>query len=257
MTPADYDPYCITAPTDARLPSDISGQQLCGFYDLKPELFGQVNNQVSLASKFGDQTEVYNGLDLNVNARLPGRINVGGGWNVGNAISVFQTFPGVTSSKANNCFVVDSPQQLRNCETENPYQSRFKVNAAIPLQWEIQAALLYQNLPGPNYGALLTVPTAQIAPSLGRPLAGGTRTVTVDMLPLYKHFIDDRINQFDFRLSKMIPVGQLRLQANFDVYNLFNTSTVLNLRSQYDQNWLQPTQILSARLFKVGVQVDF
>ena len=32
VTPADYDPYCITVPTDTRLPS--SGQQLCGLYDI-------------------------------------------------------------------------------------------------------------------------------------------------------------------------------------------------------------------------------
>ena len=61
----------MTAPADSRLPSNISGQTLCGFYDIKPTLFGQVNNLVTLASNFGNQTEVYNGGDLTVNIRLP------------------------------------------------------------------------------------------------------------------------------------------------------------------------------------------
>jgi hypothetical protein len=32
---------------------------------------------------------------------------------------------------------------------------------------------------------------------------------------------------------------------------------VLQVRGQYDANWLQPTQILNARLLKLGMQVDF
>src|SRR5437667_9133212 len=35
VTPADYDPYCVTAPTDSRLPNG-GGYQVCGLYDIKP-----------------------------------------------------------------------------------------------------------------------------------------------------------------------------------------------------------------------------
>ena len=42
-TAADYDPFCITLPTtDPRLPG--AGQQRCGFFDIKPSLFGRVDN---------------------------------------------------------------------------------------------------------------------------------------------------------------------------------------------------------------------
>ena len=47
VTPADYDPYCITAPVDRRLPGG-GGNQLCGLYDVKPALFGQVDNMVQV-----------------------------------------------------------------------------------------------------------------------------------------------------------------------------------------------------------------
>jgi hypothetical protein len=257
VTPADYDPYCITAPTDSRLPAGVSSQQICGFYDIKPALFGQVDQMNSLASKFGKYSEVYNGVDVNFAARLPHRINLAGGYNIGNAVNIFLTFPGSTTSGVDRCFVVDSPQDLYHCKTANPYQGRVKLNGSIPLPWDLQAALVYQNLPGPNYAGRLTVPTAQVATSLGRPLAGGTRTVTIDLLPTLGYYLDNRINQLDVRMSKIVKVGSSHVQGNLDVYNFFNGSTVLNMNQVVGPTYLQPTQILPARLFKLSLQVDF
>ena len=269
VTPADYDPYCVTAPVDSRLPSNISGQQLCGFYDIKSTKFGQVDNLVTLASNYGKATEVYHGADLTMNIRLPHGAQVSGGWNIGNSISL-PAGTGFGSSKSNNCFVVDSPQELyhpvdpslttalaNGCETGNPYLQRFKINGSYPLPWGLQAAAVYQSLPGTPYNALLTVTTAQILPSLGRNLSGGVRTITAELLPLYSTYFDQRVNQLDVRLSKIVHVGKARIQGNLDLFNVLNGSTVLQLQQQYGSTWQQPTQILDARLLKLGFQVDF
>ena len=55
-----------------------------------------------------------------------------------------------------------------------------------------------------------------------------------------------------------------RLQANVDLYNVFNQSTATFLRAAYTTPsqatatpWLQPTQILDGRLVKFGLQYDF
>ena len=108
------------------------------------------------------------------------------------------------------------------------------------------------------YAALYTVSTAAIAPSLGRPLAGGTRNVTVDLLGTGSAYLDQRINQLDLRLTKVFRLpGSSRVRANVDLYNLFNASTVLNVISTYGTRWLQPTQILDGRLLKFSAQIDF
>ena len=39
VTPADFDPFCVTLPTNALLPN--SGQQQCGLYNITPTKFGQ------------------------------------------------------------------------------------------------------------------------------------------------------------------------------------------------------------------------
>jgi hypothetical protein len=42
-----------------------------------------------------------------------------------------------------------------------------------------------------------------------------------------------------------------------DVYNLFNASPITQVNTRYGADWLRPTQILPARLFKVGAQLNF
>lgn len=255
VTMANYDPYCVAAPVDSRLGS-ISGSQVCGLYDINPSKFGQVSNVVGLASKFGNPSEVYNGVDVNIAARFGKGGSLQGGWNIGNTF-VSGSAGGNTFSRTNNCFVVDSPQALYNCESQNPYQSRIKLNGSYRLPWDFQVAAVYQNLPPANYGASYTVATAAIQPSLGRPLAGGTANVTFDLLPIGSAYLADRINQFDVRLTKILRFGARKMSANFDVFNMFNNSTVLNMNTTYGTSWLKPSQILDARLVKFGFQVDF
>jgi hypothetical protein len=40
LTPADFDSYCIPAPTDSRFAIN-SGSQICGLFDVKQPKFGQ------------------------------------------------------------------------------------------------------------------------------------------------------------------------------------------------------------------------
>ena len=54
VAPADFNPYCVTAPSDSRLPGG-GGYQVCGLYDISPTKFGQSNNLVTQASNFGKQ----------------------------------------------------------------------------------------------------------------------------------------------------------------------------------------------------------
>ena len=58
----------------------------------------------------------------------------------------------------------------------------------------------------------------------------------------------------------IIRVGKGRMTANFDMYNLTNSNTILSRNNTYSPTstaWGTPASILAARLFKFGAQFDF
>jgi len=254
VNPQDFDPYCLTAPSDVRLPGG-GGQRICGLYNIKPAKFGLVNSLVTFASNYGKQTAVYNGGDLDFRARFSGGALLAGGVNVGNAVTASSgSFTALLSS--NRCFVVDSPQELYQCDLPVPYTPQYKVYGSYPLPLDFQLSGNFQSLPGATIAAIYPAPTAQIAPELGRPLAGGAGTALIPLINPYD-VRENRINQLDLRLTKIIRIRALRIQGMLDLYNVLNASPVLAALTTYGPRWSEPTQILDARLLKFGVQVEF
>src|SRR3954469_2370283 len=80
----DFTPYSITAPADPRLPGGGS-YAVSGLYNVVPAKFGQTSNNITLASDFGEQYQMYNGMLLNVSARL-GAAQFQGGVNTGKTV---------------------------------------------------------------------------------------------------------------------------------------------------------------------------
>jgi hypothetical protein len=240
--PGDYDPFCVTSPVNGQLPGG-GGQQTCGLYNLSPAKFGLNQNSIALSGNYGQQTQIYTGADAVANARLPHGIQFQGGVSVGRI-------------ETNQCFVVDSPQQLRFCDVKAPFQPQLKVMGIFPLPWYgLQTSVAVQSLPGPQILATWAAPAAAVT-GLDRPLSGGARTVNVDLVApgtLY----GSRLNQVDFRGSKIFKVGRTRLEAMFDLYNLLNANPVLTQNNTYGANWQQPLTILPGRLAKFGFRLTY
>lgn len=77
---ADFDVVSITAPSDPDLPGG-GGFTIPGVYNLKPAvaLEGRPDHYVvTLADRYGKQTEHWNGVDVLANARLPNSVSVQG-----------------------------------------------------------------------------------------------------------------------------------------------------------------------------------
>ena len=116
---------------------------------------------------------------------------------------------------------------------------------------------VFQSNPGVAITASYVATNAQVQPTLGRPLSGSASTVTITNIFQPQTEFEGRINQLDARLMKNFRVGQARIQAQFDLYNVLNASPILGINTRYGPAWLTPTEILGARLFKLGAQVNF
>ncbi len=156
VAPTDYDPYCVTAPSDLRLPGG-GGYAVCGLYDITPTKFGIQNNLVTDSGKFGKRTESFNGVDVTLNARLTRGAFVGGGLSTGRTVT-------------DSCFAIDSPQALRPgyCDVTPPWSAntQVKLNGAYPLPWDMLVSGVFQNLPGIPIGASAVIGTADVAKTL-------------------------------------------------------------------------------------------
>ena len=93
---------------------------------------------------------------------------------------------------------------LTFCNVTEPYLTQLKGLASYVVpKIEMLIAAVFQSNPGPTYNANATFTTAQVAPTLGRPLSGGVRTVTLNLVAPFSQF-GPRINQFDLRVVKAV-----------------------------------------------------
>lgn len=145
----------------------------------------------------------------------------------------------------NSCFVVDSPQALLNCEITIPFkaQTQMKAHGIFPFPGDIVASFAFQNFSGPQITASYSATPAQIAAStLGRaPASAGNLTI-----PLIKRqtMFEDRITRLDLRLSKIIRIKKLRVQANLAAYNVLNSGGIRSIISQFGPRWRNASQVL-------------
>jgi hypothetical protein len=125
---------------------------------------------------------------------------------------------------------------------------------------DVSVSGLFISRPGPGISANRVVPNAEIAPSLGRPLANNAPNATIN-LAYPGTLFGDRRNQLDLRVTKPIRFGRVRLGANFELYNAFNTNAVLTENATYSNasisGWRVPTSIVPPRFVKFSVQMDF
>jgi len=269
-TPADYSQYCVTVPNDSRLPNP--GSQLCGFYDVNPDKFGQVNNFVTLASNYGDQSDIYNGIDVSVATRFHNGVLLQGGFNTGhevwdncgvvgkvdntfvNAVATDIARAGVSTPLVANLTGVLSPSTLY-CHDAPPFQTQVKLVGSYPLPWDLAASAAFQSVPGPQITASYSVASAAVQGSLGRALSSGT-PATVQLIAPGTQY-GDRLYQLDARLTKTFRVGRAKIQGQVNAYNLLNAGPTLAVNNTYGSAWLTPTATLQGRMFKFGTQIDF
>jgi hypothetical protein len=262
VTAADFDRFAINVPNDSRLPNG-GGYQLTGFEFTQAAFLRPQQNFVTLASNYGNQTEVFDGLSIGVNARLRNGLLLQAGAGTGRVVTndcdivaqlpetLQQTpFPPITNTRV----FVFAARPLERCEQNNGWRPSYQGLASYTVpKIDVLISGTFQNL----YGAAVSANqnTFSNTTTLGRPFAEGPFRV-FNIVEAGAQNIE-RLNQIDFRVSKLFRVNKTRTSVNFDFYNLLNSNSVIGENFTYGTAWRTPTTILTPRLFKISAQFDF
>jgi hypothetical protein len=255
VSASDYDTFSLVAPSDPRLPGG-GGYTVSGFRTIATGAFGRAaNNLTTLADNYGKQISHWNGFDVNVNARLANGLFLQGGTGTGRTTT-------------DNCEILaalpeENPSGAPYCRQQQNWLTQVKGAASYTIpRIDVSASATYQYLPGPEIAANWAANNAAISPSLGRNLAGGAATQTVNLVTPGTRY-NDGLNQLDLRFAKIFRIGTTRTTINFDLYNATNSNTILTLNNGFvplaggGATWQIPTAILQPRFWKIGAQFDF
>ena len=262
VTPADFTEFSVTAPPDSRLPNG-GGYVVGPLYNVIPSMFGVNDNYRTYSPAFGNVSMVYNGVDINIAARLRNGLQVQGGTSTGqqviDACEIRAKLPEQVSGGA-------SSQGGIAYSPVNPYchdapgmttRATAAVTYTIP-KIDVQFASTLTSSPGVPLQANWSIPNAIVRQWLGRDLAGSAPNVTVNLLAPGE-MRSDRVNILDFRVGKVLRQSRHRALVAVDLYNVLNLDTVLVYNQTYVPNgsWLIPQSVLTARTAKLTVQYDF
>jgi len=254
----------LVAPTDytvVNVPNPLNPSEQIPIYNLNVAKRGQVQ-QVDKNSDVNGRW--YNGVDFGFTSRIRGG-NIYGGASIGRQL---------TSSCE-----VDDPNSLRYCDLRKldiPYQTQFKLAGSYPLPYGVQVSGNWQGYPGTVGGtarqdsvydpAINRIPDASLNVNYNvtntivratNPNATLTQaSVTVPLLVPGTKYLK-RWNQVDVRLAKKFMVSKVKMQGQFDMFNILNGSSILGTVESFGPTLDRPTSILQGRLFAVGVQMNF
>jgi hypothetical protein len=267
----------LTDHTPVQVVSPLDGSVFTA-YNLNPAKVSAVDNLDTNAGS--DRQQIYTGFDFTVSARLVGGGTLFGGFTTERTLRV-------------TCDEPDDPNLLRFCDDrENgiPYRPQLKLSGSYPLPYGLQVSAVFQSLAGrplggfstagifankisgPGYGDvgspagtqwLITRTTRYAANCLGPCTPGAlvipnltTASLTLPLVPQGIEFLP-RLNQFDISLQKWFELRGVRIQGQFDLFNVFNANPVLSVRSVNFGTgaYQQPSSILNGRTIRIGSQV--
>ncbi|MCY4600716.1 MAG: carboxypeptidase regulatory-like domain-containing protein [Acidobacteria bacterium] len=270
-----YDQYFLTAPTHEGLPGG-GGYEVGPLLDPKPESIAggfPIANYQTFASDFGDSFQHWNGVDVNLNARMQNGLTLAGGFSTGRASMndcdvVSSTGPAVSFSLGRPA-AGSTASHLLHCDIKGSFITNVKAfGAYIIPRIDVQLSGTFQSIPGPLIEADVTFPGAQITSALGRPPSEGG-DVEVQVVPLDAltssprggtgagSLYGERLHQVDFRVGKIFEFGGTRTAINLDIYNAFNSDAIVNENPTYGATYRDVRRILMARIFKISASFGF
>jgi hypothetical protein len=279
LSAGDFLPFTVTVPNDSRIPN--AGATLTGLYDQKAVILNK--NVVKAASQLGNQYQHWNGFDISVDGRFANGLFFQGGISSGKAVSdnceIAAKAPEALQLPASGALPAGVPSPVANgaylgfgglgngawtplefCHQESPFLTGAKALGSYQLPWGgVRVSATYQSLPGPQIGANVIYTNTDITAGKVQGLGRSTflaNQATINVMEPGTVY-GDRLNQVDFRATKIFNVGKGRLEANIDVYNLGNSDAILTQINTVGATYARPTAVIQPRFVKFTARYDF
>lgn len=122
------------------------------------------------------------------------------------------------------------------------WQAKLSMTLALPKEFRVSPLVRHQA--GPNFGRTFVAPLNFGSTTLLAEPFNSQRTRNVTLV--------------DMRIEKSFTVAKKWLPAAFfDLYNILNTNAENAVISSSGSSWLRPTTIVSPRIVKLGVKLDW
>jgi hypothetical protein len=259
LQPSDLTPFSIVAPPDPRLPGG-GGYVVAGLYDVVPAKAGQVDNLATLASKYGEWYQYFNGFDVTLNLRTANGITFQGGTSTGQNVAdncdVRANLPEVSGNIGAGLVTSSVSPTSPYCHVAYGWLTQLRgLGSYIVPKIDTQVSAVFQSKPGVLLSANYNVPAATVAQTLGRLPSGNVPNVQVNLIEPGSMY-GDRVNQLDLRIAKILRFGGTRSTVSLDLYNVANASAVLTYNQTFVPNgtWLQANSILTGRLARISAE---
>jgi Carboxypeptidase regulatory-like domain len=234
---------------------------------------------------------VFTGYELGLNARLPRRILVFGGWGMERTID-----RDCTMNTANASATLNTPNTLRFCDqfgdlyqelgtsASIPFQHGFKFNGNVPLWYGVEVSASLQSYPGTIKATAGGVSWTITRGSTRYPNDCAVPGCTPGGIVLASRFAGDpaitlqlaspgtryepRSNQIDFGVRRTFRLNRTTVQAQVDLFNALNANPILSegtalsstvgpFLSSDARAGGTPFTILQPRLIRIGAQIKF
>jgi hypothetical protein len=258
VTKADVSTYSVTAPTDPRLPGG-GGYTVANLYNVNPDKFGQIDQIIEPTTKVGDDTRVFNGVDVTLSVRNLRGFTFSGGTSTGKVANDW-----CEVREANPFLYQTNPY----CDTESPWQTSFRGLATYTVpRVDVLLSTVFQDKPNvstdqlgslaANY-TLTAADQAAAAAQIGHPLTstGGINVNIVAPGQLY----GPRIRELDLSAKKIVRFGNQRVTVGLDLYNLTNNNVTLGFNGTFVPGvagWQAPTSYMNPRVFRLSAEYAF
>jgi hypothetical protein len=281
LTPADFDKFTYTVPTDPKLPN--GGGYSLTLFDVKPAKFGASDYYQTFSNDAGGAYNRFNGVDVSVTARLA-NVTIQGGTSTGNVTEdecgVVKAHPDAYISQYGwggslNAFSpffggsgVPGQWPLEFCHRESGFKTNVKGLASFTVpKIDVLLSGTFHSVPYPgnNFPSVTSqslgasaIILPQFQTNLGRPLSSGIPIEFVNIVQPGAMYAD-RLSQVDMRVGKNLRYGRTKTLIALDIFNVSNSNTpdVFNQSYVNPSTYLNPQSITVGRLLKISAQFDF